>query len=85
MQTMRREWLESEYIQSSRVSLSLGSLVSRAGCDGKYDDNRLTFKLVMVRGTDDPDDGPGHEVHPPRVGKLHQLPGLRDEPANQIF
>ena len=59
--------------------------MSRARCDGNYDDNRLTFKLVMVRGTDDPDDGPGHQVHPPRVGKLHQLPGHRHEAATQIL
>ena len=59
--------------------------MSRARCDGNYDDNWLTFKLVMVRGTDDPDDGPGHQVHPPRVGKLHQLPGHRHEAAAQIL
>ena len=27
----------------------------------------------MVGGTDDPNDGPGHQVHSPRVGELHQL------------
>ena len=41
--------------------------------------NDVTFKLVMVRGADDPDDRPGHQVHPAGVGKLHQLPGHRDE------
>ena len=33
----------------------------------------------MVRGADDPYDGAGHQVHPTRVGKLHQLPRDRDE------
>ena len=35
----------------------------------------------MVRRADDPDDGAGHQVNTPGVGKLHQLSGDRDETA----